>query len=104
MSYLQPTRITIESTLKIFSLDKGASDGSTLTIEFNLPEGALSADLSVKRAILEEKEVIDLLVLTMEKAKGVMSDALFLARKAMLKKSYDALLRRSPDVADSPIS
>lgn len=93
MSKLQPRNITIESSTKFFGLDSGSSTGSTVAVEFDIPEGLEAADL--RRATLEEKERLDLLTLTMELARGAIDNDAFERRKARIKAYYDKLLNRT---------
>lgn len=102
MDGLRPRSITLESTFKVFSLDKGASDGSTLTMAFDVPPEMSPQEL--RKALLTEKERMDLLVLTMERAKGVVPDSVWVARKNRLKATYDQILKREPDVAASAVA
>lgn len=95
MSKLRPKNITIESNVKFFGLDSGVSSGSTIAVEFEIPDGLEAADL--RRAALEEKERLDLLTLTMELARGAIERNAYESRKKTLKVYYDKLLNRVKD-------
>jgi hypothetical protein len=92
---LIPKRVTVESSLKPFrSTDLGgASDGTSMSIEFEVPDGMDGREL--RKAILSEKEHLDLLVLASERMKGAVSHELYQSRKKMLKASYDTALGRT---------
>lgn len=93
MSRLIPRRTTIESNVKFFELDKGMSSGSAVSIEFDLPEDMDDDELKVAR--MEEKERLDLVLLSMEVARGGMSVENYKRRKDAIRLNYDKLLKRT---------
>lgn len=82
----------VESSLKVFSLDRGSSDGSTISITFDVPPGMQRNDLN--RALLEEKEKLDMLVLHMERLKGTISPDFFGTRADQIKAAYATIPKR----------
>lgn len=93
MSRLQPKSITLESSLKFFGLDSGRSDGSSTSITFEIPPDMSSGEF--RKALLEEKEQLDLLVATMELAKGTFARSKYENYKSGLRATYDKLLKRN---------
>ena len=86
MSVLVPTSITIESSGKFFGLEKGVSTGTLIATTFDVPEGTTADELKVAR--LEEKERLDLLVLTMEVARGSMTVEEYKGRRSVVQENY----------------
>lgn len=101
-AYLKAQRVTLSSELKFFGLDRGATDGSAVTIEFEISGGYELEWPGVKKELLEEKEKLDLMVLGMEYAKGSCTHATFSDRKARIKKAYDLALKREPKANEQP--
>lgn len=91
-------QVTVGSEAKFFGLDRGASDGSSVSITFEIPEGMDEKEL--KRAMLVEKERLDMFVLVAERIKESMPDNVFQQRKAALKSQYDKLLGRGGSKAE----
>lgn len=92
---LRPDRITLEASLKLFGLDQGQSNGSTIAIEFDVP-----ADMDpdyVREQTWREKERLDVLVATMELARGNLTRDAYDKWRAFHKKAYDSLLKRNKD-------
>lgn len=92
MTTLKAKTVTIESSLKLFGLDRGMSDGSAVIITFEIEGDGTEAD--VRRATLEQKEKLDVLVATMELATGAMSNDQYTSRKKYIKGAYDHILKR----------
>jgi len=92
-SQLVPRKVTIESSIKFFGLDIGRSEGSTVSVEFDLPEGMDSKEF--RRAYFTEKEQLDLTTLAMEKARGSVKDSAYVNSRQRIKQSYDKILGRS---------
>lgn len=90
---LKPRTVTLGSEAKFFGLDKGESNGSSASITFEIPDGMTDADL--KRAMLLEKERLDIFTLITERLKGSLSQELFEARRANIKNGYDKVLKRN---------
>lgn len=95
MSRLRPRTITIESTVKFFELDRGMSSGSTVQMQFDIPDDMEDAELKIVR--MEEKERLDLVLLSMEVARGGMSVENYSKRKNAIKANYDKLLKRNQE-------
>jgi len=91
-SQLVPRKVTIESSIKFFGLDIGRSEGSTLSVEFDIPEGMDPKEF--KRAYFTEKEQLDLAALAMEKARGSVKDSAYTNSRQRIKQSYDRILGR----------
>lgn len=92
---LTPSKVFLESSLKFFGLDVGSSSGSTLGIEYSVPEGLTGVEL--KKAILDSKMGLDLTVLAMEKMRGAVDHQVFSERKAFVQASYGRLLNPPVD-------
>lgn len=90
---LTPKTVQIGSELKFFGLDRGASDGSSVSITFDIPEGV--DDKEMRKLILTEKEKLDKLVLYCEQIKGSVDESVFKQRKAAITTAYDKLLGRT---------
>jgi len=87
-------KITLGSESKHFDLDGGRSDGSSISVTFSIPPEMSSKDLA--RWTFEEKEKLDLFVLSAEYLKGSLKQPAYVARKASIKAQYDQLLHRQP--------
>lgn len=98
MATLNPKKITIESNLKFFGLEIGASSGSTLTVDYEIEGSASTSEL--KSLYLTEKERLDQSVLLMEYARGALSGVDFTERKTVLTANYDKMLKRNVDADD----
>jgi len=100
MTKLTPRSVTIGSEAKNFALDDGVSNGSSISITFDIPRDADRHELAI--SILSEKEKLDLFVLSAEYLKGALSSDEYARRKALIKANYDRCLhRQSSD--DSPL-
>jgi len=89
---LSPTSIWIQSEVKFFTLnrgsdDPGTTDGSAVSITFEVAEGTSMHDLRV--AMFDEKRRLDLAVLSMERMKGVVPNNVYNLRAEAIKKNYD---------------
>lgn len=92
MSKLRPTSITLHSELKFFRLgDNGSSDGTSMGITFEVPEGLAGKDLRIE--MLREKRALDLMVLNAEMLKGSIDATRYEKRKAVLIQQYDKALK-----------
>lgn len=91
-SRLTPTQVTIESSFKAFTLEKGESVGSSVSITFAVPPDMEKGELG--QAMLAEKEGLDVLVGTMELASGGLNRARYEDWKKRLREWYDRLLKR----------
>ena len=89
---LIPGKVQLTSSLKFFGLDAGSSDGTEISIEFDVPAGMDRKTL--RRAMLEEQERLDNLALYAQRLKGAVKDGLFHRRRAVIKENYDKLLGR----------
>lgn len=89
---LIPRQVTITSELKFFGLDRGSSTGSPVSVTYDVPEGLEGSDF--RRTVLEEKERLDILVLTMELARGGITRLAYDEKRANLRRSFDGLLQR----------
>ena len=91
---LIPKEITLETTCKPYG--DGMSSGSTIGMTLNLADLNMGwPELRVE--IFRTKEQLDLMVLTMELAKGTLNVSSFNARKANIKQFYDKILKRVED-------
>lgn len=90
--------ITITSSSKNFGLEKGASEGSELAVTFIVPDALVSEEnrSEFTRAVLEEKERLDRMVLYMEHARGSIDAGNLARRRDILSSGYDRLLKRAP--------
>lgn len=95
---LIPKIVTIESTFKPYGETAmgGMSSGSTFGMTLEVPEGLDWSE--VKKDVLLAKEQLDLLALTTEYGKGILSLARFQAIKAGIKSFYDKILKRTENV------
>lgn len=96
---LAPRTVTIESNLKAFGLDKGISDGTTVSVTYDVPPDTTRPEFT--RLVLEEKERLDKLALYMEHAKGSVENDFLSRRKAQIERGYDKLLKRTADDVDT---
>lgn len=103
MTRLVPKEITITSSAKHFGLDRGASDGSELSISFCVPDELSTDRLAFAAAVLEEKERLDRTVLYMEYAKGAIDEGFLQKRRQLLQARYDKLLKRTPQTPVTPL-
>jgi len=87
-------KITLGSESKHFDLDGGRSDGSSISVTFSVPPSMSSKDLA--KWTFEEKEKLDLFVLSAEYLKGSLNQQAYVSRKAGIKAQYDQLLHRQP--------
>jgi hypothetical protein len=94
---LIPRQITVGSDFKAFTKSDpiGLSDGSSVSITFDVDPNLNDVELS--RLVFIEKEKLDLATLTMEYAKGSITDTLFQHRKARIRGTYDKILKRGPE-------
>lgn len=90
---LIPRVVTLTSEVKFFGLEKGQSDGSQASVTFDIPPEMATVDL--RKAIFEEKERLDLLVLISERIKGSISKEFFTKRRSLIVSSYDKILNRN---------
>lgn len=90
---LTPRSITISSELKFFGLDRGASEGTNLSVTFDIPEGVEGQLL--KQLMLREKKSLDLLALACEHIKGSIGAEGYANRKALIERGYAPLLGKS---------
>jgi len=95
MSRLQPREITVGSEAKFFGFDKGMSSGSQLSVLFVIPEDMHPAELN--RAVMEEKEQLDIKLLVMELGKGAIDNTQYMVFKNRIKSYYDKVLKRVPN-------
>lgn len=89
---LIPKQVTVTSEVKFFGLDRGASDGSGLTVTFDIPPGISRKDL--ERMIWVEKERLDLQVLIAERVKESITEENFKHRVERMKATYAKLVGR----------
>lgn len=87
---LIPKEVTIEGSFKTFGLDKGRSDGTTVSMTFTVPEGMSIGEL--RMAMLKEKCKVDVLCFTAEALKGTIAAPLYEKLKGDLTKAYDKLV------------
>ncbi|HEC60639.1 MAG TPA: hypothetical protein ENI27_00100 [bacterium] len=100
MTTLIPKKITLGSEAKHFALDEGVSNGSSVSMTFDVPKGISKHDL-VQWMYLE-KEKLDLFVLSAEFLKGAVSTAEYTARKATIQMNYDRVLHRQRELPSQP--
>ena len=96
-----PKKVTLGSESKHFALDDGMSNGSSVSITFDIPKDMLNKDLVTW--MYSEKEKLDLFVLSAEVLKGSLTKIAYAARKKVIKENYDRLLHRQSE-DDLPIS
>lgn len=89
---LVPRQVTITSEAKFFSLDRGASDCSGLSITYDVPEGISRRGL--EQMIWAEKERLDLMVLVSERVKESVDAESFKKRVERIKSEYGKLRER----------
>ena len=89
---LKPKRVTIESNAKFFELDRGMSSGSTISMEYDIPEDLEGNDLKLE--VYKRKEILDLTLLAMEVARGGISNQSYAERKEIIRNNYDKILKR----------
>lgn len=94
MTELIPKSVTISSEAKHFELDGGVSNGSSLSITFDVPKPDVTSRKDLTQWVLAEKEKLDLLVLSAEVLKGALSADEYARRKALIKSNYDRVLHR----------
>jgi len=100
-SQLVPRKVVLGSSIKFFGLDIGRSDGTEISVEFEVPDGIDGKEL--KKAMLLEKENLDNLVLIMENAKGTMKESFWKTSRQRLKDAYDSMLgRKKVDESSQP--
>ena len=87
-----PKKMTLGSESKHFALDEGMSNGSSVSITFDIPKDMPNKDLVTW--MYSEKERLDLFVLSAEVLKGALSKNEYAVRKATIKTNYDRLLHR----------
>ena len=97
MSDLEPRRTWIRGEFKKWGGDResGRTAGTTLEVEFDVPEGLSGSAL--RRAILEEKEKLDQLALTAEYLRGTLTQAEFAEERGTLRERYDRAFDRGGD-------
>jgi len=95
MTKLTPKSVTIGSEAKHFELDGGVSNGSSISITFDVPNTTSRKELA--KWILTEKEKLDLFVLSAEVLKGALSKEHYAARKLLIKSNYDRALHRQSE-------
>jgi len=103
MTKLIPTKVTIGSEAKHFNLDDGVSNGSSVSMTFDIPEPSVTTRHDLNGWILAEKEKLDLFVLSAEVLKGALSKEDFARRRATIKANYDRVLHRLSE-DDLPIA
>jgi len=91
-SRLVPRTITVESNLKLFGLEQGRSEGSSVSIAFEVPEDMDEKEL--QRSMYLEKEGLDQAVLVMERVKGSLNDGMHKQSRDRIKLAYDKILKR----------
>jgi len=97
MTKLIPKSVTIGSEAKHFALDDGVSNGSSISITFDVPKPDITTRKDLTQWILAEKEKLDLLVLSAEVLKGALSSDEYARRKTLIKANYDKALHRHSD-------
>jgi hypothetical protein len=94
---LIPTTVTIESTLKLYGrenrLSEHFSEGTTVGITYTVPEGVTD----LRDALYRQKKHLDILVATMELAKGTLGREQYDQRRKLLNRAYSQLLKEEPD-------
>lgn len=88
---LVPVTVTLESSLKLFGLQRGESVGTAVSVEFSVPGGVTRKDLTL--LLLAEQERLDKYCLLAEHAKGAMDDGAFNVAKASICDRYDLILK-----------
>ncbi|HEC65657.1 MAG TPA: hypothetical protein ENI23_10195 [bacterium] len=96
-----PKKVTLGSESKHFVLEDGVSNGSSVSVTFDIPKDMPKKELVTW--MYSEKERLDLFVLSAEVLKGALSKDLYAVRKAVIKENYDRLLHRQSE-EDLPIS
>lgn len=93
---LTPTQITLNSGLKNFGLDKGASEASEASVTFtvNPPEGGVNR-VDLKKAMLLEQQRLDLFVLAAQRLKGAINDDAYRHHREIIKSNYELALGRT---------
>lgn len=94
---LTPKNVRLESSLKYFGLEKGSSEGTTISIEYGVPEGITRKDLTI--LMLAENERLDLFCLLTERLRGALTDADYTTRRDALKAKYKTLLKPVEDAS-----
>lgn len=90
--YLTPTTILIQSEIKFFGLNRGASDGTSLGITFEVAPEAAADQRGFRLCIFEEKKRLDLMSLHMEYMKGSCTKDEYEDRKRVLTANYDSAI------------
>jgi hypothetical protein len=91
---LTPRKVSIEANLKLFTLQTGISTGSSITVEFDVPDGLDPAEL--KDELYREKEQLDATLLTMELVRESLSREDYDRMRRRQRGAYDILLKRKP--------
>ena len=95
MNKPSPKKITLGSEAKHFQLDDGMSNGSSVSMTFDIPDDLPNKDLVMW--MYAEKEKLDLFVLSAEHLKGALGRDDYIRRKTQIKAAYDTLLHRRSD-------
>lgn len=88
---LKPVRVTLESSLKLFGLQQGSSEGSLIQMTFEIPEG-FENNGQLLRLMLREKEKLDLFCLSAERLRGTLTSEEYQRRRALILQSYASVL------------
>jgi len=86
---LKRTSVSLGSSLKFFSKERGVSSGSEITISYELPPD--TSDLDFNLILTREKERLDLLVLGAEFVRSSISQDDFATRKLAIKRTYEKI-------------
>lgn len=99
MSEFIPKKVRIESNLKLFSLEGGKSTGSSIEVEYDVPEGISKDDFT--RLVMKHKEKLDYDLLIMEMARGSLSTGDHNRLKGAEKELYQKIHEKIGGVNES---
>jgi hypothetical protein len=85
---LRPTKVTVHSEQKFFGLERGSSEGSNVTIEFDTSAIPDLDMVTLAKLIFKEKRRLDLMVLNMEYLRGSVDDSSYLTRRNRIREMY----------------
>lgn len=86
---LVPRSVTLGAELKFFSLEKGATDGTQLSVTFDVPPDVTLHDFKIM--CHEQQRDLALYVLTSERLKGSLTSELYATRKNTIVKNYEKI-------------
>jgi hypothetical protein len=84
----------IQTEAKFFGLERGSSDGTVISMTYDVDSAALGDRNGFRIELFREKLSLDLMALAMERMKGSVPEAMYNARVSAVRSAYDRALKQ----------